>query len=334
MPESQFYYIASHGSLERIDTIEEGLSRTETDGFLWLNYNQPTKEELSPLIDLFGLHPLSIEDCTDTNQVPKMEDFPGNTFIIFNAFQYIDDTLFVREVDIFIGGKFLITVSGYSAEEKLLFSGIETIVKRNIENASKGPAFLMHVILDYIVDQKFTAIEALETELNEAEETVLADPSGFNPADLLRLRRDLLTFRKSLFHEREILVKICRRDCPFISEETIFHYRDIYDHLAKFFELTEAYHDIVTSLMELYMSMLNNKMTKTANETNFTVKRLTLITAIFMPLSLLASIGGMSEWSMMTGPENWKISYPLFLLTMIIIGIADYYLLNKTGNGK
>ena len=121
------------------------------------------------------------------------------------------------------------------------------------------------------------------------------------------------TLRKSLFHEREILVKICRKDCPFISEKAIFHYRDIYDHLAKFFELTETYRDIVTSLMEMYLSMLNNLMAKVANETNATVRRLTFITTIFMPLTLLAGIGGMSEWSMMTGPENWQIAYPAFL---------------------
>ena len=156
---------------------------------------------------------------------------------------------------------------------------------------------------------------------------MLADVSNFNPAELVRLRRDLLSLRKSLFHEREILVKICRKDCPFISGKAIFHYRDIYDHLAKFFELTESYRDIVTSLMEMYLSMLNNQMTKAANETNQTVRRLTFITTIFMPLTLLAGIGGMSEWSMMTGPQNWKIAYPVFLLAMAVIGFVNYYLL-------
>ena len=147
---------------------------------------------------------------------------------------------------------------------------------------------------------------------------------------MLRLRRELLALRKSLFHEREILVKICRKDCPFISDKAIFHYRDIYDHLAKFFELTEAYRDIVTSLMELHTSMLSNLMAKTSNETNATVRRLTFITTIFMPLTLLAGIGGMSEWSMMTGPANWRIAYPAFLLAMAVIGIANYYLLRRS----
>jgi magnesium transporter len=81
--------------------------------------------------------------------------------------------------------------------------------------------------------------------------------------------------------------------------------------------------------MEMYLSMLNNQMTKAANETNVTVRRLTFITTVFMPLTLLASIGGMSEWSMMTGPENWRIAYPAFLFAMVVIGFANYYLLNR-----
>ena len=104
------------------------------------------------------------------------------------------------------------------------------------------------------------------------------------------------------------LLRYAGFDCPFISEKAIVHYRDIYDHLAKFFELTETYREIETSLMELYTSLLNNLMTKMSNDTNNSVKRLTLITTIFMPLTLLSSIGGMSEWTMMTGPDRWKIT--------------------------
>jgi magnesium transporter len=116
-------------------------------------------------------------------------------------------------------------------------------------------------------------------------------------------------------------------DCPFIPEKSIVHYRDVYDHLAKFFELTETDREIVTSLMELYTSLLNNQMTKMSNDTNISVRRLTMIATIFMPLTLLASIGGMSEWSMMTGPENWKISYPLFIAAMAVIAIVNYLLI-------
>jgi magnesium transporter len=330
MPESSFYHILPKGTLARVATLDETLAAAKHGGFAWLDYRQPTKEQLSVLTDSLGLHPLSIEDCTDKNQVPKIEDFPGNTFVIFNAFSYTNRKLSVDEVDLFIGEKFLITVSGYDSGARRPLHDIQRIVELDMENARQGPAFLMHIILDHIVDQKFVAIEALEDGLEAAEEAMLAAPASFNPAEMLRLRRELLALRKSLFHEREILVKICRKDCPFIPDKAILHYRDIYDHITKFFELTETYRDIVTSLMELHTSMLSNLMAKTSNETNASVRRLTFITTIFMPLTLLAGIGGMSEWSMMTGPANWRIAYPAFLLAMAVIGIANYYLLRRS----
>ena len=327
MPESRFYHITQAGKMARVATLDEALSRVKGDGYLWLDYFQPVKEDLSALVDPLGLHPLSIEDCFDDNQIPKIEDYPGNTFILFNAFTYSDKVLSIDEIDLFIGNKFLVTVSRQDLGNRLLLQDIERLFTLENETAKQGPAYLAHILLDYIVDKKFLAIDALEEDLNQAEDGILADHQHFNPAELLRLRRELLGVRKSLFHEREILVKICRKDCLFIPEASILYYRDIYDHLAKFFELTESYRDIVTSLMEMYLSMINNQMTKAANDTNVTVRRLTFITTIFMPLTLLAGIGGMSEWSMMTGPQNWRIAYPAFLLAMVVIGIANYYFL-------
>jgi magnesium transporter len=329
MSESWFYHISQAGKLLRLVTVDAALAAGKRGGFLWLNYCQPTREELSALIDPLGLHPLSIEDCFDDNQIPKIEDFPRNTFLLFNTFDYSNKKLSIGEIDLFVGDSFLVTVSQRNADNRRLLEGIEHIVENDIQSAQRGPAFLMHVILDSVVDRKFVAIEALEDELDAEEEQMLADASSFNPAALVRMRRDLLSLRKSLFHEREILVKICRKDCPFVSEQAIYHYRDIYDHLAKCFELTESYRDILTSLMEMYLSMLNNQMTKAANDTNVTVRRLTLITTIFMPLTLLAGIGGMSEWSMMTGPGNWRIAYPAFLAAMLVIGVVNYYLLKR-----
>ncbi|PKN52765.1 MAG: Mg2+/Co2+ transporter [Deltaproteobacteria bacterium HGW-Deltaproteobacteria-13] len=337
MSESRFYHITKEGKLVGLATLAEAMAETKKGGFIWLDYTKPTKEELSLLIEPFGLHPLSIEDCLDENLIPKIDDYPRYTFLLFNAFHYAGEVLSIDEADMFLGSDFLITVNVVGAENQQLLKSIERIVEINHKNVLQGPAFLLHVILDYIVDQKYVAIEAYENDLDKAEETIISDLSGFNPATLLNLRRNLFALRRSLFHEREILAKIYRKDCPFIPEKALFFYRDIYDHLTKFFELTETSRDTVTSLMEMYLSMLNNRMAETANKTNRTVRRLTFITTIFMPLTLLAGIGGMSEWSMMTGPQNWKIAYPLFLIAMVIIGIINYYLLKrleKKGGGQ
>jgi magnesium transporter len=187
----------------------------------------------------------------------------------------------------------------------------------------------MHIILDWIVDEKYKAFDDMEDELEKAEESLLDDVENFQPIQLINMRKNLMRLRKTLYHEREILVKICRLDCPFISEKAIVHYRDIYDHLSKFFELTETYREIETSLMELYTSLLNNLMTKMSNDTNTSVKRLTIITTIFMPLTLLAGIGGMSEFTMMTGQDHWKVSYPLFMLGMVAIGMITFFVIRR-----
>ena len=337
MSESKFYHFSAEGAFYGIGTLQEAISASKEGGFVWFNFYQPSRAELSSLIDAIGIHPLSVEDCFDEKQVPKIEHFQNNTFILFNAFSYTEKSLFIDEINLFIGKNFLITVSGINSGTRKPLSDIAGIIESSPTNAKGGPDFLMHIVLDFLVDQKYKAFDGMEDELEVAEESLLGNVEKFEPFQLIRMRKDLLSLRKSLFHEREILVKICRLDCPFVTEKAIVHYRDIYDHLAKFFELTETYREIETSLMELYTSLLNNLMTKMSNDTNNSVRRLTLIATIFMPLTLIASIGGMSEWSMMTGATNWKISYPLFLLAMVIIGFIDYYLikrLEKKGNSN
>ena len=329
MSESKFYHFTQEGLFYGIETIDGAIEATREGGFVWFNFYQPSKEILSSLVDKIGIHPLSVEDCFDEEQVPKIEYFANNTFIIFNSFSYEKNALFIDEVNLFIGRNFLITVSGHNSDERKPLDHLEQIIENGNTNAKLGPDYLMHIVLDWLVDAKYKAFDDMEEELEKAEESLLDNVEKFQPFQLISMRKNLMRLRKTLYHEREILVKICRLDCPFISEKAIVHYRDIYDHLAKFFELTETYREIETSLMELYTSLLNNLMTKMSNDTNISVRRLTLIATIFMPLTLLASIGGMSEWSMMTGPANWKITYPLFLLAMVIIGIVNYYFIRR-----
>lgn len=325
MATSEFYHISSGRSLEKISTFAGAVSVLNNDGYVWFNYRKASREELSELIEPLGIHPLSLEDCTDENQVPKMDEFPNYAFIVFNALRYEQEELMSEEVDLFIGEKFLVTVSGYSETTKYPIDGIEAVIERNISAVKRGPAWMMHIILDYIVDQMADAVEKAEADIDRAEEAILNSPSAFDPAMLTYLRRNLLGLRKSLFHEREILVKISRNDCEWVPEKASAHYRDIFDHLSNFLEMTESHRDNVTSLMELYASMLNNQMARDSNQTNSTVRRLTLITTIFMPLTLLAGIFGMSEWTVITGGEtNIRHSYPVFAVIMAVIGLANF----------
>lgn len=329
MSATKFYHFPANGTFYGISDLEEALAATKEEGFVWFNFFKPSRKDLNTLIEKLGIHPLSVEDCFDDKQIPKMEHFLSNTFIIFNSFMYINRELFVDEIDIFISSKYLITVSGTNSGERQPLNDLTGVLESGKMNIKGGPDILMHRVLDYIVDEKYRAFDIMEDEIEDAEELLLQDVQHFDPMQLLHIRKTLVSLRKSLFHEREILVKLSRMDCPFVTEKAIAQYRDVFDHLAKFFDLTETFREIETSLMELYSSLLNNHMSRLSNETNSSMRRLTLIATIFMPLTLIASIGGMSEWTMITGVENWRTSYPLFILGMIVIAVINFVLIKR-----
>jgi magnesium transporter len=327
LPSQRFYQIGPGAKFTEYVGLDEALRALREGAKVWFDFTKPSREILEKLSAPLGLHSLAIEDCVDEDEIPKMEEYQSNTFIIFNRFLYAERKLTVREVDFFLGKNFLVTVNVRDGDSAKYFDKLEESVRRDPTNVQKGPDFLLHVILDFIVDEKFDTIEGLQEELDHAEEAVLNNVSNFKPVLIIDLRKSLLLLRKSLFHEREILVKICRRDSPFVGEKALFHFRDIYDHLSRFYELTEFAREIMASLVEMYLSVINNQLNVAANRTNQVVRRLTLITTIFMPLTLIAGIGGMSEWSMMTGPENWRISYSLLILGMLVISGFTYLLL-------
>jgi magnesium transporter len=327
MKESRFYHITKDGHSKRLTDAKEALSSMDLGGYVWFYYYQPTYEQLAELSEPLGLHPLSIEDCLDENQIPKIDEFKENTFILFNSYSYSENRLIIEEVNLFLGKNFLITSSRHELFEQKQMDEIERVISSKTKNSYNNPAYLMHIILDQIVDQKFIAIRAIEEALENAEDQMIQNPAGFNSIELQFLRRDIMALMKSIFHEREIMIIICRQDNRLIPSTIDIYYKDIYDHLNKYFELSESFREVVTSLNEIHLSMLNNQMAIAAQKTNVKVERLTLITTIFMPLTLLAGIGGMSEWSMMTGPEHWKTSYSLFLLGMVVLGAGNYFLL-------
>ena len=214
MSESRFYHFSQSCLFYRIESLSEAVKALKEGGFIWLNYYQPERQDLNLLIDLIGIHPLSVEDCFDEKQVPKIEHFKNNTFILFNAFCYEDQTLYTDEVNLFIGKNFLITVSGHNSGARRPFRNIEEIIEQDTLNAKTSPAMLMHKVLDFLVDQKYGAFDTMEDELEVAEDFLVDNVSEFQPMQLIYLRRNLVMLRKSLYHEREILVKINRLDCP------------------------------------------------------------------------------------------------------------------------
>ena len=292
--------------------------------YIWHHFHQPTEEELKNLPAEYGLHPLAIEDCMDDDQIPKMESFPKNTHLIFNTFNYHHEDIHAEEVNLFIGEKFIITVT----RSERLNQSITALTNKMLESKNglwrNGPGWLLHYIIDKIVDEKMDALEALEDETDSIEDILLAQTGEIDFIKIQKLRWAFQLLRKSLFHEREILNRIIHDDHDFISNKSAYLYRDVYDHVVRLYELTESCRETVKNLIELHLAMANNQMAQAADNTNKTIRRLTFITTVFMPMTLIAGIGGMSEYTSVTGSGNWRLAYGLLMLFFLIMGILSY----------
>jgi magnesium transporter len=330
----RFFYINKAGNISLVSSLQDAIKAADDSGYFWLDYCDPTLDDLSPLISTLDIHPLSIEDCLNEDQLPKLDLFPNYSFMIFNIFEPTEDELLTHELDLFIGSNYLISVTGRDKNHAHLLQPIDRTLEREKENLKLGPAYLLHMIVDNAVDHKFTAIENIEDVLDGYETVIIDQEQDFNPGKLMDSRRDLQTIRKSLFHERELVSKIIRKDSTFFPERSIVYFRDVYDHLSKYYEMSDSARDLVTSLMEIHLSMINNRMSRISNRTNAIMRRLTLITTIFMPLTLLSGIGGMSEFTMLTGGEkNAKIAYFVLIVVMAIIGYLNWHYLHRMEQG-
>jgi len=144
MSEFRFYHFSATGLFYGVESLIDAISALREGGFIWLNYYKPERADLNSLVDLMGIHPLSVEDCFDEKQIPKIEHFQNNTFILFNSFSYKDKNLFTDEVNLFIGKNFLITVSGYKSDDRKPLRGLVELIETDPSIAKNGPAYLMH----------------------------------------------------------------------------------------------------------------------------------------------------------------------------------------------
>lgn len=332
MATNVFYFISNEGTIETIGSYKQALQYKDKDGYLWLSYYRPSIEDLSALEVDFDINKLTIEDCLDDEQLPKVDDNKKYSHIIFNNFSYDDKTITVDEKHLIIGKKFLITVLNHKGEDDQAYiNEFYHLFELYINDVKRGPAFGLHILIDYLVDQKFAGLEWISDQLAEMENRLLEESLDVEPARIQSIRRETNKIRKSIYYERENLLKIIRGDIGFIPEEAIIHYRDVYDHLNKYFGMVEANREMEVNLINVNLSLINNKMALSANQTNKAVRRLTLITTIFMPLTLIVGFFGMSEYTMMTQKYTWQIAYPILVAIMIVIGVANLSLIRWLG---
>jgi magnesium transporter len=194
---------------------------------------------------------------------------------------------------------------------------------------AQGPDFLLHGNIDYFIDQYMPIIDLWDDELTEIEEEIIKGKSRNAMRKLLTLKRNIITFKKSIGPQRDFIDKLTRNTMPFISKKAAAYFKDISDHIHRAYISLEATRDIATTIFDAYVSMISNRLAESSNKLNSVMHRLTLIATIFMPLTFITSLYGMNFHYM---PElYWKWGYYAVLAVIIltVIIMLSYFKKNK-----
>ena len=307
------------------DHIEEGFAIEHLSALLadktnvvWVDLRGETEEEKADsatvLKDVFKFHHLTIEDCLETRNQPKIEVFPEYIYMIVHGVKP-DETssanFVTKELDMFLGENYVVT---FHAQRFKSIKDVKQQIRSSTYVCQRGAAYLLHQILDHIVDLYMPIVDDFDSSINELEDRIFLMRRGNNEMlqEIMDLRRSVARMRRISARQLDVLYRISHGEFPQIPEKVLPFYRDVYDHLLRISDLSEGYRDLVTSLFDIHFSV-------NANRQNEVMKTLTIVSAIILPLSLIAGIYGMNFENM---PElHSPNGYFLTLAAMVVVTI-------------
>ncbi len=290
----------------------------EAGGFFFGDFQAPTKEELEALRQEFQLHPLAIEDVQSRHQRPKIDIYGDHYFLVFYRIGMSDGgrEVLLQEIDVFIGANFLVVT--HDIEIPLLHDVFERF-RRGSEK--KDISVLLYQFLDTIVDEYFPFLDDISERAERVEETIFHEFAAKNLESVLKLKRDLALLRRIIAPERDTVNVLLRRDPPVIAEAEVFYFQDIYDHLVRVTDSIDTYRDLLTGSLDAFLSVQNNRLSEV-------VRRLTVISVIFLPLTFITGFFGMN-FARLTEGGDWLFAASLVLMAVIPLGM--FQILRRRG---
>jgi magnesium transporter len=276
---------------------------------------------IEELGELFHLHRLALEDVVNVHQRAKVEEYNDKLFIVVRMAHSIENAGTARigteQVSIFVGKSFLLTFQeGHPGDS------FDRVRARIRDGAGKmrqfGADYLAYALIDSVIDQYYPVLEQIAERIDQMEDAVLTRHRGRLSDELHNIKSDLLVLRRDIWPQRDAVALLARETAIF-TDATRLYLRDCYDHVVQIVELVETYRELAADLRDLHMTSISNRI-------NETMRVLTIIATIFIPLTFITSIYGMnfdthkSPWNM---PElEAYFGYPAVWIAMIATTIA------------
>ena len=306
------------------EAIEEGFAPGQLPDLLadktnvvWVDLLAETPEQIEAakriLLDIFHFHPLTVEDCIETRNQPKIEAFPTYLYFIVHGVrpeETSSSNFVTKELDGYLGENFVVT---FHIERFRSIKLVKQQVRSSPFTCQRGAAYLLHQILDQLVDLYMPMVDDFDQSINNLEERVFVMKKGSHTIleDIMDLRRSVARLRRISARQLDVLYRISHGEFPQIPANILPFYRDVHDHLQRISDLAENYRDLVSGLFDIHFSVI-------ATKTNEVMKTLAVVSAIILPLSLIAGIYGMNFENM---PEL-KTRNGYFLVLGLMVGVT------------
>lgn len=280
-------------------------------GLLWVDFVGEANATCEPILSqVFGFHPLAVEDALQQTNLPKVDDWGDYLYIVLDALDFSpqDGGLRQIELDVFLGPNYVIT---HHDEPIPALDRVWDSCQRDTRHLENGADHLLYRIADYVVAAYMPIVEQMDREIDEIEDQLFLSASSDMVERLFALKRALLAMRRTITPQREVLNKLARDDYRVIDRRDRIFFRDVYDALVRLHDLNESMRDLVGGALDTYLSVINNRM-------NEVMKTLTVITTLFMPISFIAGFFGMNFFGPAADFSAWT-GTPAFWVTMGIL---------------
>jgi len=306
MPTTRIQLESSSG-LETANRDAERLV-VQKRGLLWVDLIDPTEAELLRLKKTFEFHPLSIEDSSHFRQRAKVDPYEGYLFITLYSHRFDQEKheIIGDELHVFLGSNYLVTVH---RSPLTALSRARERYEHETEPFKKGPDFFLYLIGDELVDNYFPLLDQIETKIDSLEEEIETDPNSRVMRSIFALKQELIYLRKAAGPQREVFNALSTRHYDLIDRRLSIYFQDVYDHIVRIYEMIETHRDLLGNALDAYYSANSSRL-------NEVMKRLTLITTIFMPLSVITGVGGMNFKHM---PFENPVAFGILLASLVFV---------------
>jgi magnesium transporter len=278
-------FVHQNGQTRSVDRVEPEWLDPASGAMLWVDLMAPGEAERRLLSEVFGFHPLAVEDAVSALQFPKIETYPGYLYVVLHGIHAEPQhTQFAtRDVDFFLGRNYLVTVHDGDSRS---INAIREVCNRHEHILKEGPVALMHRTVDRMIDNYRPVFEEIEARVGRLEEEAFAGHERLSRR-VMRLKRDVSSMRRVLVPQRDAIGRLARREFPMISDEMTYRFRDVYDHVVRLTEEAILFQDRITGIFEVNLSSVSNRL-------NQVMKLLTVMSTIFLPLTVLTGMWGMN----------------------------------------